>query len=94
MAKAQKNEVAQVEVIEQVAETTSTSAPVEETKQDSPIALDGSQAESYIKDQGSVSKAIRTLFDAGLTRGQIAKALNKRYQHVRNVLITPLKKTA
>ena len=37
------------------------------------------------------SAQIRFLFSKGLTRGQIAKALDIRYQHVRNVLITPLK---
>lgn len=39
----------------------------------------------------SVSAKIRALNSQGFSRGQIAKALNKRYQHVRNVLITPLK---
>ncbi len=43
---------------------------------------------------GSVSGAIRGLAAEGKSRGDIAKMLNKRYQHVRNVLITPVKKTA
>ena len=38
------------------------------------------------------SAAIRALATEGKTRGEIAKLLNIRYQHVRNVLITPLKK--
>jgi hypothetical protein len=40
----------------------------------------------------TTSGKIRRLDAMGLTRGQIAKVLNKRYQHVRNVLITPVKK--
>lgn len=35
---------------------------------------------------------IRTLSSMNMSRGQISKILNIRYQHVRNVLITPLKK--
>lgn len=38
------------------------------------------------------SAVIRYLAGEGMTRGAIAKLLNIRYQHVRNVLITPLKK--
>ena len=37
------------------------------------------------------SAKIRYLDSQDLTRGQIAKVLNIRYQHVRNVLITPVK---
>jgi len=40
----------------------------------------------------NTSQKIKTLDKLGLTRGAIAKLLNKRYQHVRNVLITPIKK--
>lgn len=49
-------------------------------------------AEAYIKECGSVSAAIRKLTAEGKKRGEVAKLLNKRYQHVRNVLTTPLKK--
>lgn len=35
---------------------------------------------------------IRYLDSTGMSRGAIAKKLNIRYQWVRNVLITPLKK--
>lgn len=41
---------------------------------------------------GTKSAAIRHLDSEGFTRSQIAKTLDIRYQHVRNVLITPLKK--
>jgi hypothetical protein len=42
--------------------------------------------------RGGVSKTIRELHSIGYTTGQIAKMLNKRYQHVRNVLTEPTKK--
>ena len=38
------------------------------------------------------SAKIRYLDQQGLTRSEIAKLLGIRYQHVRNVLITPLKR--
>lgn len=38
------------------------------------------------------SQKIRALNAEGLSRGQIANILEIRYQHVRNVLITPIKK--
>jgi len=48
---------------------------------------------SIVNDENlSKSSKIRTLSSMNLPRGQISKILNIRYQHVRNVLITPLKK--
>lgn len=38
------------------------------------------------------SAQIRHLANIGWSRGQIAKGLGIRYQHVRNVLIQPLKR--
>lgn len=40
----------------------------------------------------TVSGQIRYLDSIGMSRGQIAKKLGKLYQHVRNVLTTPLKR--
>ncbi len=40
---------------------------------------------------GNKSKVIRELNSQGLKRKEIAERLNIRYQHVRNVLITPIK---
>lgn len=54
--------------------------------------LPAMDAEAYIKQCGTKSAAIRRLAGDGLKRGEIAKYLNIRYQHVRNVLITPVKK--
>jgi hypothetical protein len=42
----------------------------------------------------TTSAKIRYLDSKGMKRGEIAKKLEIRYQHVRNVLITPLKKTS
>lgn len=39
----------------------------------------------------SISARIRYLHKAGWSRGDIARSLDKRYQHVRNVLVTPVK---
>jgi len=48
--------------------------------------------ESAMEEFKTTSSAIRGLAAHGMSRGAIAKLLNKRYQHVRNVLITPIKK--
>jgi hypothetical protein len=44
--------------------------------------------------RGATSRAIRHLIDLGWKRGRIAKVLNIRYQHVRNVEKEPLKRSA
>lgn len=44
-----------------------------------------------LKEQTTSAK-IRGLNAAGFSRSEIAKFLGKRYQHVRNVLITPIGK--
>ena len=46
----------------------------------------------YYGKYGNISQTIRGMSAEGMTKGQIAKILGKRYQHVRNVLIQPLKK--
>lgn len=48
-------------------------------------------AAAFIAKHGTKSAAIRALTAEGKSRGDIAKMLNIRYQHVRNVLITPVK---
>lgn len=40
------------------------------------------------------SARIRYLASLGWPRGDIARFVDRRYQHVRNVLITPLKRQA
>ncbi len=49
-------------------------------------------AKAYIAKMVTKSAAIRQLAVDGKTRVEIAKMLGIRYQHVRNVLITPIKK--
>lgn len=48
--------------------------------------------EELLKEHKTKSNVIRFLSSQGKTRSEIAKLLNIRYQHVRNVLTTPLKK--
>lgn len=47
---------------------------------------------AFIKKHGTKSQAIRVLNSQGKTRTEIKNMLGIRYQHVRNVLITPIKK--
>lgn len=49
-------------------------------------------AGKFIKECGTKSAAIRKLLAEGKSRGEVAKMLKIRYQHVRNVAITPVKK--
>ena len=49
-------------------------------------------AAKFIAEKGSKSAAIRALLAAGNERKVVAKMLGLRYQHVRNVEITPIKK--
>lgn len=48
--------------------------------------------EQLISHYGNKSNTIRALHALGFKRSEIAKKLNIIYQHVRNVLITPLKR--
>lgn len=48
--------------------------------------------DSLLNEMKTVSAVIRFLHAEGLNRSEISKVTGKRYQHVRNVLITPLKK--
>lgn len=59
---------------------------------DQKVQVIDQEIESVIQDSGSKSDKIRKLSAMGQSRSQIAKVLGIRYQHVRNVLITPLKK--
>ena len=60
------------------------------TKQAKKLTND--QALKLVAKLPTTSAKIRELDSKGFTRSEIAKLLDKRYQHVRNVLITPLKK--
>lgn len=43
------------------------------------------------KEHKTTSAVIRYLFANGMAKADIARFLNKRYQHIRNVLLQPLK---
>lgn len=45
---------------------------------------------AHAKQFQTVSARIRYLTAVGWSRGKISKALEIRYQHVRNVLVTPV----
>lgn len=55
-------------------------------------ALPTHRMQEVIADLETVSDKIRALDEAGFQRAEIARFLNKRYQHVRNVLVAPPKK--
>lgn len=74
-------------------------ATVEAPKVEVPVTADGKknvvdlsleQVEGY--GWKNKSESIRGLYGLGYSRSAIAKFLDIKYQHVRNVLITPLKK--
>jgi hypothetical protein len=48
--------------------------------------------ETLLQEHKTVSAVIRYLASTGMSRGDISRLTGKRYQHVRNVLVTPLKK--
>jgi hypothetical protein len=50
------------------------------------------QVEAKLAELTSTASKVRYLDGEGFPRGDIARILNIRYQWVRNVLITPLKK--
>ena len=50
------------------------------------------EVENIVRREGSMSAKIRELLSMGHKRAEIAKILGIRYQWVRNVEITPLKK--
>ena len=76
-----KNEVQ----IDQVIESTDT---VIESKKVIPYTYQELETELKTK-----SAMVRKLHSEGYDRSQIAKFMNIRYQHVRNILVTPLKKS-
>lgn len=54
--------------------------------------MEGGDFQALLDTHKTVSAVIRFLDAEGYKRGDIAKITGKRYQHVRNVLTTPLKK--
>ena len=56
-----------------------------------PITADNFDLNDLYEEHKTKSATIRFLNGKGYERKHIAKFMNIRYQHVRNVLITPLK---
>ena len=71
-----------------------TSAPLVLKDEPAPAVKGSLTAEQQLLVDGTTTKAvkIRGLLASGMTRGEVAKTLGIRYQHVRNVEITPIKK--
>lgn len=77
-----------------MAKTNTNTAEVTNTEVATPkYAMDGSDFAGLHETHKTVSGVIRFLNSEGLTRGEITKVTGKRYQHVRNVLTQPLKKS-
>lgn len=57
----------------------------QEVAKEAAVRLNG-----YLKTHGTISAVIRHLASKGMSKGQIAKEIGKRYQHVRNVLLVPV----
>lgn len=91
MAKAQKKTVQAIE-----AKTVATNNEVTEKKGRAvvePIVLTKSQQKDF-EACTTLSAKIRFLNKEGFSNGQIAKFVSRKYQHVRNVLTTPMKRAS
>ena len=87
-------------MVDQVLEDTVTEETVTEVTQVTEVDANGrkkkvdlTMEELEQKGLKNKSQVIRFLDGEGYSRSGIALFLNVRYQHVRNVLVTPLKKT-
>ena len=91
MSRSRKSAVKAVAQVETPVETEAATATATETE----TKVEVENIESAVKliaKYGSKSNAIRAMSAEGMKTGPIAKALNIRYQHVRNVLMRPLKR--
>lgn len=77
-----ESQVSEEQIIETVAPVETAPAPVQEEY----------NLEQLMSELKTKSATIRFLSSKGWANGKIAKFMGIRYQHVRNVLITPLKK--
>lgn len=88
------NKKKHVEVAVEIAKGTKPdTAPISTKAVKEEVVLSKEQQDA-LATHTSISGKIRYLNSIKIERGAIAKLLNKRYQHVRNVLETPLKRTS
>lgn len=59
-------------------------------KEEAKVAV-REEVQTILDGLNTKSAKIRFLNEVGFSRGEISKILNIRYQHVRNVLVTPVK---
>jgi TRAP-type uncharacterized transport system substrate-binding protein len=71
---------------------TKTTAAAVEATETKKVEFNQATYDKLLGDHKTVSGVIRHLASTGMSRGDIAKTTGKRYQHVRNVLVQPLKK--
>jgi len=77
------------------AEANATVAPAVLTDAPAPKTIEVTTAQRQIlESSGNKSNKIRGLLATGMKRTEVAKLLGIRYQHVRNVELTPIKKAA
>lgn len=88
---AKRSNVKKIEAVEMIEETVETVVETKEAKAE-PIVLNKDQQTAY-NDLKTKSAKIRYLHGEKFSRSQIANYLGIRYQHVRNVLTTELKRT-
>jgi hypothetical protein len=69
-----------------------TNTVTETVETTSKVEFDATKYNELLAEHKSVSGVIRYLASTGMSRGDISRVTGKRYQHVRNVLVTPLKK--
>jgi hypothetical protein len=62
----------------------------ESTLSTSVTEMSQTEKDKLLKEHKTWSGVFRALAALGKSKGEIAKMTGKRYQHVRNVLITPL----
>jgi DNA-binding NarL/FixJ family response regulator len=73
---------------------TATQTQVEAKKDEVALYQETKTQKELLTKYGNKSQAIRALAKEGHKTAEIARLLNIRYQHVRNVLNTIVKKTA
>lgn len=56
------------------------------------VTKTSTETDKIVDSSATKSDKIRQLLASGMKRGEVAKLLNIRYQHVRNVELMPLKR--
>lgn len=88
-----KNQEVPATVKRMTAETLAKVGTIKSKESDKPVEKQVTEAQQTELDKlPTISAKIRYLDKENFTRSRIAKIMDKRYQHIRNVLETPLKR--